>query len=116
MGRHGYPTEFRRKVLDVVEAVRSVANVARDLDISTETVYAWRRQDRIDRGLAHGLASTEKTALAAANKRITALANLAALSFGELVSAVRGGLRRIQRRSDLVAAFLAHTGLQFRTQ
>lgn len=66
MGRRGYPAEFRRKVLvlDLVESGRSVADVARDLGISTETVYAWRRQDRIDRGLAPGLTSTEKTELA----------------------------------------------------
>jgi hypothetical protein len=51
-----------------------------------------------------------------AHLRATALANLAALSFVELAAAVRGGLRRIQRRPDLVAAFLAHTGLQLRTQ
>ncbi|MFY7064674.1 transposase [Nocardiopsis changdeensis] len=73
MGRRGYPAEFRCKVLDVVEAGRSVADVARDLDISTETIYAWRRQDRIDRGLAPGLTSTEKTELAAANKHIAEL-------------------------------------------
>nr|WP_281388690.1 transposase [Nocardiopsis algeriensis] len=47
VGHRGYPAEFRRKVLDSVEAGRSVADMAHDLDISTETVYAWRRQDRI---------------------------------------------------------------------
>jgi transposase len=73
VGRRGYPAEFRRKVLDLVEAGRSVADVARDLDISTETIYAWRRQDRIDRGLAPGLTSTEKTELSVANKRIAEL-------------------------------------------
>ncbi|MDT0326949.1 transposase [Nocardiopsis lambiniae] len=40
MGRRGYPAEFRRKVLDLVQAGRSVADMARDLDISTETIYA----------------------------------------------------------------------------
>ena len=73
MGRRGYPAQFRRKVLDLVQSGRSVADVARDLDISSETIYAWRRQDRIDRGLALGLTSTEKTELAAANKRIAEL-------------------------------------------
>lgn len=29
MGRRGYPAEFRRKVLDLVQAERSVADVAR---------------------------------------------------------------------------------------
>jgi hypothetical protein len=30
MGRRGYPPEFRRKVVDLVEAGRSVADVARE--------------------------------------------------------------------------------------
>jgi len=51
MGRRGYPGEFRRKVLDLIEAGRSVTDVARDLGISGQTIYTWRRQDQIDRGL-----------------------------------------------------------------
>ncbi|WP_285729284.1 hypothetical protein [Nocardiopsis sp. ATB16-24] len=31
MGRRGYPAEFRRKVLDLVQAGRSVADVAREI-------------------------------------------------------------------------------------
>jgi transposase-like protein len=60
VGRRGYPPEFRRKVLDLVEAGRSVADVARDLGISEQSAYTWRRQDRIDRGLLPGLTSAEK--------------------------------------------------------
>jgi transposase-like protein len=45
MGRRGYPPEFRRKVLDLVEAGRKVADVARDLGISDQAIYTWRRQD-----------------------------------------------------------------------
>jgi transposase-like protein len=41
MGRRGYPPEFRRKVLDLVEAGRSVADVARDLEISEQSIYTW---------------------------------------------------------------------------
>ena len=55
MGRRGYPPEFRRRVLDLVEAGRKVAEVAEDLGISEQTIYTWRRQDRIDRGLEAGL-------------------------------------------------------------
>jgi transposase-like protein len=64
MGRRGYPPEFRRKVLDLVEAGRSVADVARDLEISDQSIYTWRRQDRIDRGLQPGLTSVEQAELA----------------------------------------------------
>ena len=73
MGRRGYPPEFRRKVLDLLDAGRSVADVARDLEISAESIYTWRRQDRIDRGLVAGLTSVEKAELTAARKRIAEL-------------------------------------------
>ena len=73
MGRRGYPPEFRRKVLDLVEAGRSVADVARDLGISAESIYTWRRQDRIDRGLQPGLTSAERSEVTAAKRRIAEL-------------------------------------------
>ncbi|WP_026932064.1 transposase, partial [Glycomyces tenuis] len=66
MGRRGYPPEFRRKVLDLIEAGRKVADVAHDLGISDQTIYTWRRQDRIDRGLESGVTSAEKAELTAA--------------------------------------------------
>jgi transposase len=73
MGRRGYPPEFRRKVLDLVEAGRPIAEVAQALGISVQSIYTWRRQDRIDRGLLPGLSSPEKEELAAARRRITQL-------------------------------------------
>lgn len=73
MGRRGYPPEFRRRVLDLVESGRRIADVARDLDVSAQTIYTWRRQDRIDRGLEPGTTSVEHAALTAANKRIREL-------------------------------------------
>jgi transposase len=73
MGRRGYRLEFRRKVLDLVEAGRPIAEVAQALGISDQSVYAWRRQDRIDRGLEPGLTSSEKAELAAAKRRIAEL-------------------------------------------
>lgn len=45
-----YPAEFRRKVLDLVESGRPVAQVAHDLGISDQTIYNWRRQHLIDTG------------------------------------------------------------------
>jgi transposase len=73
MGRRGYPPEFRRKVLDLVEAGRPIAEVAQALGISAQSIYTWRRQDRTDRGLLAGLSSPEKEELAAARRRITQL-------------------------------------------
>jgi transposase len=73
VGRRGYPPEFRRKVLDLVEAGRPIAEVAKALGISDQSIYSWRRQDRIDRGLEPGLTSSEKSELAAAKRRIAEL-------------------------------------------
>lgn len=73
MGRRGYPPEFRRKVVDLVESGRPVVQVAEDLGISAQSVYAWRRQDRIDRGLVPGVTSHEKAELAVARQQIAAL-------------------------------------------
>ncbi len=70
MGRHGYPAAFRRRVLDLLAAGRSVAH---DLDISDQTIYNWRRQDRIDRGMQPGLSTAEHAELAVAKKRISEL-------------------------------------------
>ena len=73
-GRRRYPPEFRRKVLDLLEAGRSVADVAADLQISDQSIYSCRRrQDRIDRGPVPGLTSAEKAELIAARKRIVDL-------------------------------------------
>lgn len=70
MGRRGYPSEFRRKVLDLVLAGRPVAQIAAELGISDQTIYTWARQDRIDQGLEPGLSTGEKTELAEAKRRI----------------------------------------------
>ena len=68
-----YPPEFRRKVIDLVEAGRPVARVAADLGISEQTVYVWRRQYLIDTGRLPGTSSSENAELAAARKRIAEL-------------------------------------------
>jgi transposase-like protein len=60
-------------VLDLVEAGRRVAEVAQDLGITEQTIYNWRRQDRIDRGLEAGLSTAERGELAAARRRIREL-------------------------------------------
>jgi transposase InsO family protein/transposase-like protein len=73
MGRRGYSAEFRRRVIDLVEAGRKVADVARDLELSEQTIYNWRRQHRIDQGLEPGLSSSEHAELLAARRRIAQL-------------------------------------------
>ena len=73
MGRRGYPAEFRRKVLDLVESGRAIAEVATLLGVSDQTIYSWRRQDRIDKGAEPGLTSAEHSELTAARRRIREL-------------------------------------------
>jgi hypothetical protein len=52
---------------------RKVAEVARDLGVSGQTIYNWRNQDRIDRGERPGLRSPELAELQAARRRIAEL-------------------------------------------
>lgn len=73
MGRPGYPAEFRRRILDLVAAGRRVEDIARDLGISDQTIYSWRRQERIDSGLEAGLTSGERAELLSARRRIREL-------------------------------------------
>ena len=49
-----YPVEFRRKVLDLIEAGKPVAEIAEQLGITAQTVYNWRNQDQMDRGIRAG--------------------------------------------------------------
>jgi transposase len=93
-----YPAEFRRKVLDLVEAGRPVAQVAHDLDISAQCIYTWRKQQLIDRGQQPGITSTDQAELVAARKRIAELENELAIHrratvlLGDVVPP-KGGMR-----------------------
>ena len=73
MGRKGYSTEFRRRALDLVGQGRQVAEVARLLEVSDQSIYMWRRQELIDRGELPGLSSTEQLELREARRRIREL-------------------------------------------
>ena len=74
-----YPPEFRPRILDLIASGRKVADVARDLGVSDQTIYNWRKQDLIDRGERPGLRSDELAELQAARWRIAQLeAELAA--------------------------------------
>lgn len=61
------------KVLDLLADGCSVVSGAHDLDISDQTVYNRRRQDRIDRSLEPGLTTAENAELTAARQRIAEL-------------------------------------------
>jgi transposase-like protein len=62
--RGRYPREFRRDVAAlVIDQHRTVADVARELDLVEQTASNWVRQERIDRGQREGLSSDEREEL-----------------------------------------------------
>lgn len=74
-----YPPEFRKKVLDLLDAGHSVTKIAHDLGITGQTIYNWRNQHLIDTGQRDGVTSSDHVELVAARKRIAKLeADLAA--------------------------------------
>jgi transposase-like protein len=68
-----YPPEFRRKVLDLLDAGRSVAEIAADLGVTGQTIYNCRNQHLIDTGRREGVTSSDHKELVAARKRIAQL-------------------------------------------
>lgn len=69
----GYPAEFRHRVLELLAAGRTVAEVAHDLELGQSTIYNWRRQHEIDTGQRPGLSSAEAAELAAAHRELASL-------------------------------------------
>ena len=65
-----YPNEFRRKVLDLVEAGRPVAEIADQPGVTGQRNSNWRKQDLIDRGLRAGVPTSESIELREARRRI----------------------------------------------
>jgi transposase len=65
--------EFRRKVLHLLKAGRTVAQVAADLQISDRRIYNWRTQELIDTGQRPALSSSDTAELVAAHRRIAEL-------------------------------------------
>jgi transposase-like protein len=64
-----YPPEFRRKVLDLIAAGRTVAAISADLGVRGQTIYTWRNQDQVDRGVKPGVTSSRRLADGSANSR-----------------------------------------------
>ena len=59
-----YPPEFRREALELLKlSGKPVSQVAKDLGISEQTLYVWRRQAQIDEGKREGLTSEEREEL-----------------------------------------------------
>lgn len=65
-----YPPEYRRRVLDLVESGKTVAEVAAGLEVTAQTIYNWWNQHLIDTGRKPGVTTIESTELVAARRRI----------------------------------------------
>jgi hypothetical protein len=73
-GETGYPPEFRRKVLDLIDAGREGhRNRSGPWPSVPRRSTNWHREHRIDQGLEAGLSSGERAELVAARQRIAQL-------------------------------------------
>jgi transposase len=64
-----YPPEFRREALELLRlSGKPVSQIAKDLDVSEQTLYVWRRQAEVDAGKREGLTTEEREELRALRK------------------------------------------------
>ena len=68
-----YPAEFRLRAVALVRSGKSISKTAQDLGVSDGSLYAWVRQDRIDRGEIAGTSSIENSELKRMRKRVREL-------------------------------------------
>jgi len=72
--RRQYDPEFREGAVRIVrETGKSIAAVARDLDINAGTLANWVKRDKVERGEAEGLTVDERARLAQLKRENTEL-------------------------------------------
>lgn len=72
MPRH-YAPELRRRVIDLIEGGKSVAEVAAMVDPTEQTIYNWWNQHLVDTGRKSGTSTVDNAELIAARRKITEL-------------------------------------------
>jgi transposase-like protein len=50
-----YSTQFRERVLGLVDEGRDIVELAGELEISSATIYRWRKQSKVDAGEIAGV-------------------------------------------------------------
>jgi transposase len=59
-----YPPEFRREALELLKlSEKPISRIAKDLGVSEQTLYVWRKQAQIDEGKREGLTTEEREEL-----------------------------------------------------
>ena len=57
-----YPPEFRAEAIRLMRSSgKTTSQIARELDVTTETLRIWRKQADIDEGIRHDGLTTEET-------------------------------------------------------
>ena len=72
--RRSFPDEYKAEVIDLCRSSgRSIAAVARDLDLSETAVRRWVNQAEVDAGRRDGLSIAEREELARLRKEVRVL-------------------------------------------
>src|SRR6266508_1365864 len=72
--RKPYPPEFRREAVELVRSSgRPIKQIARELDVSYESLRLWLKQAEIDAGEREGLSSEERIELRQLRREVKTL-------------------------------------------
>lgn len=69
-----YPPEFRREALELLKVSgKPISQVAKELGVSDQTLYEWRKRAEIDEGKREGLTTEEREELRRLRKEVRTL-------------------------------------------
>ena len=71
--RPPYPEEFRREAVELVRGGRSLADVAKSLGVSQQTLRTWSKNVEVEAGRREGLTAEDKEELKQLRRRVRVL-------------------------------------------